>query len=572
MSFISTMRNRLQGWSIASLQGFQLATLAGDARRFVRACHGPEAQQLRWIRDCIRSNQSSNFGRQHRFEKIRDIPSYQREIPIRRYADFAPWIERSAAGTPQELTRDPVEDFRASYGAARQPKVIPYTRGLVRDFTRADAPWLLDLFFNRRGLWGRRAFCSFSRAPNNSAAIGTVGTGFFHPGLARHATLPNPPMAQLLRSDARPKSARDGWRQDQWLHETSLALLRAPQLGLISIQHPLALEMVLEYIESKLPSLCEGLSPRRREQLQAFAGRPIHASMLWPKLRLISCWADGFAHPFVQSLQERCPGIEIQGKGLRATEGVVSVPLTAARHPVAAVTSHFLEFLDLEHPKKTPLLVHELQAGARYEPVLTTRGGLYRYALGDSVQCEGYYRSVPMLSFQGRIDQRSDLAGEALDAAFVQRAISRACKSTGIQTIFNLLSPAPSTLPHYILFVESRSRNHGLCESLRNAMERELMRSTRYATAVQRGKLAPLQVRLVRHGWRRYREQYQKLGRPDPEIHPSCLAPEFFWSEVFTRPQGSSLKGAKIIQWPSKATKNKAKPAPETRRPPRSAS
>ena len=49
---------------------------------------------------------------------------------------------------------------------------------------------------------------------------------------------------------------------------------------------------------------------------------------------------------FLPELRALFPGVEIQGKGLLATEGVISIPLMGRPAPVPAVTSHFLEFLD----------------------------------------------------------------------------------------------------------------------------------------------------------------------------------------------------------------------------------
>ena len=52
--------------------------------------------------------------------------------------------------------------------------------------------------------------------------------------------------------------------------------------------------------------------------------------LIWPGLALISCWTDAAAGQFLPQLRELFPAIEIQPKGLLATEAFVSFPLVEA--------------------------------------------------------------------------------------------------------------------------------------------------------------------------------------------------------------------------------------------------
>jgi hypothetical protein len=105
---------------------------------------------------------------------------------------------------------------------------------------------------------------------------------------------------------------------------------------------------------------------------------------IWPRLRLISCWADAHAALHAESLRQFLPRVPIQPKGLIATEAFVTLPF-AGRHPLA-VLSHFFEFVD---HRGDALLAHELKTGAEYRVVVTTGGGLYRYCMQDRVRVDG---------------------------------------------------------------------------------------------------------------------------------------------------------------------------------------
>src|SRR4029077_152120 len=112
----------------------------------------------------------------------------------------------------------------------------------------------------------------------------------------------------------------------------------------------------------------------------------------WPHLRLISCWTSGNSARFIPELEQLFPGVEVQGKGLLATEGIVSFPELGHPAPSPALTSHFLEFVDEDAPltpRSPPAaggegmgvrgggearLVDELEVGCRYRVLITTGG------------------------------------------------------------------------------------------------------------------------------------------------------------------------------------------------------
>src|SRR5262249_44043144 len=93
-----------------------------------------------------------------------------------------------------------------------------------------------------------------------------------------------------------------------------------------------------------------------RAVLKADGFLPAHVP--WPHLCLLSMWTDAQAQRFIPPVVQRFAGVEIQGKGLLATEGVVSVPLFEAPAPVLAIRSHFYEFIDTECPAARPRLAH----------------------------------------------------------------------------------------------------------------------------------------------------------------------------------------------------------------------
>jgi hypothetical protein len=215
----------------------------------------------------------------------------------------------------------------------------------------------------------------------------------------------------------------------------------------------------------------------------------------------------------------------VQGKGLLATEGVVSIPLWGLPAPVAAAASHFLEFQSLD--EGSVLGVHELREGATYAPLLTTRGGLARYRLPDQVRCVGFHQRAPLLRFEGRIDRGSDLRGEKLNATFVEAAVHETLKEHPAS--FALVAPELSEPPGYVVYVEGAQDAARLAADL----EQRLCEVLHYRYARDLGQLRPLTARATTHGEERLLKELVRRGQRLGDIKPSAFDPRPIWADVF---------------------------------------
>src|SRR5581483_9435794 len=213
---------------------------------------------------------------------------------------------------------------------------------------------------------------------------------------------------------------------------------------------------------------------------------------IWPGLALISCWADGAASLGLPAVRELFPGVEVQPKGLLATEGVVSFPLVGQPAPVLAIRSHFFEF---EETTGTMKLAHEVDIGGRYTVVMTTGGGLYRYPLRDEVEIVGRFRQCPLLRFIGKADCVSDLVGEKLAEAFVRSVLDRVFDSRRWTPRFVILVPVLDRPPRYVLYLQGPSASD--VEGLARQLQAGLEENPHYRYAVDLGQLAPAEVRLL---------------------------------------------------------------------------
>jgi len=454
----------------------------------------------------VSSNADAAYGRAHRFARINSVREWQDRVPLVTYDELEPWVLRAAAGEPRVLTEAPVRIFERTSGSTAPSKLVPYTDALLDEFGAATGPWLHDLYTTVPALRGTRSYWSVSpvtRTGERTAGGTTIGfaddTEYFGP-MARTALrmmLAVPPAVARLSDVA-------AWRTATVRH-----LAGAEDLGLISVWHPSFFSLLLREIDARLDEILADFSPVRAQAVRSRLAEHTLAEALWPRLAIVSCWADGAARDATAALAAELPHARIQPKGLLATEGAISFPIGEgdASRCVAAVASHFLEFVDLEHPAQRPLLAHELAVGATYSPVLSTGGGFYRYRLGDAVRCDGRYHQAPLVSFLGRIDHVSDLCGEKLNAVQVGAALQASAHEAAVVLSFAVLAPArgtPGVPPHYRLYAQAQ---HGeVADALGHALERALHENPGYAYARALGQLGALEVIAVVDGSARYRQ------------------------------------------------------------------
>jgi hypothetical protein len=255
---------------------------------------------------------------------------------------------------------------------------------------------------------------------------------------------------------------------------------------------------------------------------------------VWPELQVISCWTHGPSEIYAQNLRRFFPNVEIQGKGLIATEGFVSFPFQDGLDPVLAVTSHFFEFQHLDGGRVS--LAHEMTLGQDYRVLVTTGGGLYRYPLGDRVRVTGFSQGAPCLRFLGREGNVSDLFGEKLHGTAVEAVVRRVLANQAVQARFFLLAPVPGQVgTGYALFLDSDPVPDAskLCREL----EVGLAENFHYAHCRHLGQLCQARLFAVRQNTASAEEVFQRQmlsrGMKAGDIKPLPLDCHSGWERLF---------------------------------------
>lgn len=496
---------------------------------FLRACADTERSQLECLTDILRTNETSEFGRRFKFASIKTVAEYRERVPICTYDDIASDVDAQGRGLRQ-LCSEPVCFFEETGGSTGGVKRIPFTPSALRAMQRGVEPWLSDLIGHRPGIgkgvgyWSVSPATRTDRRTQAGTPIGSDSDLAFLRAELRQA------FAATLATPAEIATHTDA---EDWRFATLLSLVSQENLRLVSIWSPSFFSVLLEALPHCFDRLQKLLCDQRpsgessvieqlamfsvadrsatsRRLTRALANAHLDTNRLWPQLDTISCWTHGPAAGPARELATLFPNVFMQGKGLLATEGIVSLPLMAAAMPVLAVQSAFFEFVD-EHDRC--LLAHELELGATYRVVMTTWSGLYRYDLGDTVRIYGRHRGAPMLEFIGRQGVVSDICGEKLNDAFVSRCL-KDIKG------FAVVAPAKKG---YCLFVDGRMFSDDELPELEGRIEENLAGNPQYGYARKIGQLDRLHAVRVDRPADLYLKRKADLGQKLGGIKPVAL-------------------------------------------------
>jgi hypothetical protein len=466
-----------------------LARSRAAERRFAAAVREPQQAQEALLRAQLTRHATSAFGRLHDFASITTAAEFSRRVPLTDYDDVAPWMERVRSGERDLLACGRVTHLAPTSGTSGARKLIPFSRSLQEAFDAAVGAWMVDLARQRPALrWGP-AYWSVSPVGADDASDDADSNQqeSIPIGFADDADYLGGAGAWLVRRAlAAPSSLRHVRDISTFWRLTLLALLRQRELRVISVWHPSFLDLLVGAAESQWNALLDDMPRRRAAELRRVG--PCDWPRWWPRLQVVSCWGEQAALPGYRRLAARLPHLLVQPKGLLATEAVVTIPYQGLM-PLA-VCSHYFEFLDGAGDVRA---AHELEPGGCYEVVVTNGGGLWRYRLGDMVECTAHLHATPALRFLGRASQQSDLRGEKLGEAFVAGVLQSLWEGAASPTYLALCARDSAAGAGYELLVSAADMTEPAGQ-LSARLDRALGENPHYAIARRLGQLCAPEI------------------------------------------------------------------------------
>ncbi|WP_437730410.1 GH3 auxin-responsive promoter family protein [Sorangium sp. So ce1335] len=513
--------------------------------RFEAQAYRAGAVNERLLLDIVKRHRGTEFGRRHRFGAIRTAGDFQRAVPLATYDDFRADIERAARGERNVLTADPVTSFALTSGTTGTQKLVPITAFSMRR--------LGQTILACRGV--QLEALPASRADRPAAALMSAAlTGRTEGGLPTGPVSCYMMRAALERQPgawASPPQAFHVVTQADALYLHLLFALAQPALGVIVAPFASGLLDFFQALEARWPALVDDLGrgalrpdialPPEVEQPIRAALRPHPdraravakelergldgiARRLWPALSHVSGATSGSFRIYAEKLARYVGELPIYSPFYVSSEAMIGVNLGLGA-PVYALlpSSAFYEFIpagELDAQRPSVRRIDELSEGERYEIVVTTHGGLYRYRMGDVIEVARHHRRVPVVEFIHRRGCLLNIAGEKTSEHAILRALDEALSKEALGLVdFSTMEDAESAPRRYVVFVElTEGSRPASAERLAERLDHALCAANpRYAT--HRGRLGPLALHLVQPGtFRELRELLARRGASPSQV------------------------------------------------------
>ena len=441
---------------------------------------GAHIQQIQTdlLQDLLAAHADSAYGATHGFAKVTGPADYA-ELPFMTY-DSVVGVE-DYWSKPTNYTTDRLAAYFLTSGSSATPKRIPVTSSLVRQKARAFGLYWDAIYRDHPALKTGRFIANFGDSGHSERGADNV------PEMSE-TTFWNQRMQGFQKSDRWPiprQLVAIESAQDRYYAAARLAL--QGDLHCLMSLNPSTLVKFCETIDNARESLAAGLTagtwgrasldartdlpakladrlatkPAAAARLRAPTAPGLHWQLrdLWPTLELILCWQSELVGPYLDLLRRHTVGVDFRDYITQSSECIMAIPM-GDNEPggLLAYTSHYYEFIpaanvDETHPRAVPAWA--LEAGQRYELVVTTGGGLYRYRTADCMEVVRIQDGIPHLSFQYRFGRTSSITGEKL----TEQQVVEALDTSGLEALLSrtdvFVFPRTGERPHYAVLIDA---------------------------------------------------------------------------------------------------------------------
>jgi hypothetical protein len=531
--------------------------------QFEAATQQPRAVQEALLRGILAHQSATAFGRDHRFDAIRTVEDFRRQLPVAGYEYFEPYIARVRRGETTALLADPrIYMFALTSGTTAVRKFIPVTQQYLDDYRRGWNIWGLKVFRDHPQV-RMQPILQMSGDPDEFRSESGVPCGAVTGLTARMQKRVIRWLYSVPPYIARIKDPRSKYY--------AVLLLSIPhKVGIIIAANPSTLINLARAGDQDKESLIRDLHdgtlsgkldlpadiradlnrrlrkhPERARQLEEIVKRTgtLYPKDYWPSDCILGNWMGGSVGSYLRHYPRYFGATPIRDIGLIASEGRMTIPLADGTPAgVLDVTTHYFEFIpeaEGDSPQPTVLGAHELKEGATYFILLTTAFGLYRYHIHDLVRGVGFHNGTPRIEFLSKGAHFANLTGEKLSEHHVTEAMADVLRELDMTlTAYGLAPCWPNTetangngaefdQPYYGLFVEQGDLpDAALGPRLAEHLDTRLRQlNIEYDSKRASQRLGPVRLELVRSGfWLQWDRQrlLQTGGALEQYKHP-CL-------------------------------------------------
>lgn len=449
----------------------------------------PIDTQKRVFESLIADASSTQFGKDHNFNKIKTHKDFINNVPIRDYEALKPYVEKVVGGEEDVLWKGKPLYFAKTSGTTSGAKYIPITKESMPGHIEAAKNAIL-LYIHQTGntkiVNGKMIFLQGSPVleTKNGIQLGRLS------GIVAHYV---PKYLQKNRLPTYETNCIEDWETKvnmivkETLKEDMSVIAGIPSW----VQ--MYFEKLIEEKGQKVGDLFQNFSlfifggvnyEPYRSKFESLIGRKVDSIELYPA-------SEGF---FAFQDQQNEKGMLLQLDSGMFYEFIVADT-----------------FFD---PSPTRLTLKDVKIGVNYVIIISTNAGLWAYNIGDTIQ---FTSTTPFrVIVSGRIKHFISAFGEHVIAKEVEHALLSALKSTNVSVSEFTVAPqiAPSEgLPYHEWFIEfenSPSDLEAFAAQIDSALQ---LQNSYYLDLIQGKVLQPLKIiQVQKGGFQRYMKTIGKLG------------------------------------------------------------
>ncbi|KAF7053199.1 hypothetical protein CFC21_061177 [Triticum aestivum] len=492
--------------------------------------------------------------------------AFKERVPVSEYEDIKPYVRRIASGEPSSiLCSEPITHLLTSSGTSGgQLKLFPSTAEKLdqRLFYNGVQALLRKMHLHpdqgdRRGKGMYLMFIFPGSLTSSGLPIMASSSAYYHSSQFREHDIGGfgrctSPIEAVLCPDGRQSMycqllcglldrgvvdhvggtfANAFIRGIQFLEDNWEEMCSNIRTGRLSdwIAHaPLRDAVAARHLRGPDPALADEIASEcARKPWDGIVRR------LWPGARYILAIVTGSMSQYIPVLESYGAGLPLVSPMYVCTECAAGINLNPLDLPSAVSYAllpniAYFEFAEVTHGDDEKVQAStglydnlgklklvdlvDVKIGRRYELVVTTFAGLYRYRVGDLLTVSGFYNATPLFRFTGRCGVILKIDYESISEEDLLKAISQAyelhLRPLGYMLGGSTAYADISTLPgHYVLFWElaTAEGNHVATDIDRTVMENcclavEECFDQMYRESRRRGSITALEIRVLERG------------------------------------------------------------------------
>jgi hypothetical protein len=368
----------------------------------------PAEAQQEVLKRLLARGRNTVWGKEHGYSSVTTQKKFAGNVPLQSYEELMPWVERLRAGEKDLLWPGEVKWFAKSSGTtSAKSKFIPITEESLEQTHYRGTKDCLVLYTSLNP--ATRIFLGKGLTLGGSHQINNFSNNSLYGDLSAILIENAPAYADLIRTPPAHIALIEDFEE-----KMKLITEKTVDMNITSISGVPSWNLVLI-----------------RNILQSTGKENLH--QVWPNLEVFFHGGVSFA-PYREQYRKLLPDPKMNYmETYNASEGFFAIQDDLSDSSMLLMLDYgvYYEFIPADEAYSDnphTLTIGEVEKGVNYAMVISTDGGLWRYAIGDTVEFTSLFPHK--IKITGRTKHFINVFGEEVIIDNAEKALDKACAGT----------------------------------------------------------------------------------------------------------------------------------------------